>query len=136
MTVAIYGLDCKSTKKAKQWFKKHGVPFSERNIVKEPLTVSELREILRMSEDGTDGIISTRSQIYKELNLDLDELSLHELLEYIQEHPRLLKSPIIVDEKRLQAGYHEDGIRQFLPRKTRKTEWLKWRMNHLHLVEG
>lgn len=134
MNVSIYGLDCKSTKKAKQWFKKQGMPFVERNIVKEPLTVSELREILRMTDDGTDGIISTRSQIYKELNLDLDELSLYELLELIQQYPRLLKSPIIVDEKRLLAGYHEDGIRQFLPRKTRKREWLQWR--HLHLAES
>ena len=135
MTVTIYGLGCRSTNKARLWMKKNGIPFVERNIVKEPLTVSELQEILRMTVDGTDGIISTRSQIYKELNLDLEELTLQELLELIHKHPRLLRSPIIIDEKRLQAGYQEDEIRQFLPRNTRKMEWLEWRMNHLHLME-
>ncbi|KAA9022862.1 transcriptional regulator Spx [Niallia endozanthoxylica] len=136
MTVTVYGLDCGSTRKTKQWLEKIGVPFVERNILKEPLTVSELQGILRMTLDGTEGIVATRSKAYKDLDLDIDELSLQELMELIQQHPRLLRSPIIVDEKRLQAGYQEDEIRQFLPRKTRKTQWLNWSMNHLPLMES
>ncbi len=115
---------------------KNGIPFVERNILKEPLTVSELQGILRMTLDGTEGIVATRSKVYKDLDLDIDELSLQELMELIQKHPRLLRSPIIMDEKRLQAGYQEDEIRQFLPRKTRKTQGLNWSINHLRLMEG
>lgn len=136
MTVTIYGLECKSTKKARQWMVKNEIPYVDRNIKEEPLTVGELQDILRMTLDGTDGIIATRSNIYKELNLDLEELSLLELLEIIHEHPRLLKSPIIVDEKKLQIGYHEEEIRQFLPRKTRKIQWLQWKLNNLQPLEG
>ncbi|KKK37709.1 hypothetical protein WQ57_08650 [Mesobacillus campisalis] len=136
MTLTIYGLECKSTKKARQWLKKHEIPFVDRNIIKEPLTVNELQEILRRTVDGTDGIIATRSKIYKELNLDVEELSLQELLEILHEQPRLLKSPIIVDEKRLLIGYHEDEIRQFLPRSTRKSQWMNWRLNNFNLAEG
>jgi regulatory protein spx len=136
MTVTIYGLECKSTRKARQWMIKNEIPFVERNIKEEPLTVGELQDILRLTLDGTDGIIATRSNIYKELNLDLEELSLLELLQTIQEHPRLLKSPIIVDGKKLQVGYHEEEIRQFLPRKTRKMQWLNWKINNLHPMES
>ncbi|RDW16617.1 Spx/MgsR family RNA polymerase-binding regulatory protein [Oceanobacillus chungangensis] len=136
MTVTIYGAACSSTRKAKQWFSKHGVKYVERNIIKEPLTVSELQGILRMTVDGTDEIISTRSKIYKDLDLDIETLPLQELLELIHEHPRLLRSPIMVDEKRLQVGYHEEDIRQFLPRKTREYQWLQWRLNRLRLAEG
>ncbi|GFZ83657.1 regulatory protein Spx [Compostibacillus humi] len=136
MTVTIYGAACSSTRKARQWFTEQGIEFVERNILKEPLTVTELQNILRMTVDGTDEIISTRSKIYKDLNLDMDALPLQTLLELIHEHPRLLRSPIIVDDKRLQVGYHEDDIRQFLPRKTREYQWLKWRMRHLQLAEG
>lgn len=136
MTVTIFGLECDSTKKAKNWFRKNGVPFVERNIIKKPITVSELQDILRMTEDGTDGIISTRSKAYRDLNLDFDELSLQELLEIIHDHPRLLRSPIIVDEKRLQIGYQAEEIRQFLPRKTRRTQWSQLlKMNKLNLIE-
>ena len=136
MTVTIYGAACSSTRKAKQWFNKQSINYVERNILKNPLTVSELQEILRMTVDGTDEIISTRSKVYKDLNLDIEALPLQELLELIHEHPRLLRSPIMVDEKRLQVGYHEDDIRQFLPRKTRENQWLQWRINHLQLAEG
>ncbi|WP_338450594.1 Spx/MgsR family RNA polymerase-binding regulatory protein [Niallia oryzisoli] len=136
MTVKVYGLECSSTKKTRQWLEKNGIPFEERNILKEPLTVSELQGILRLSLDGTEGIIATRSKAYKDLNLDLEELSLQELLEFIHGHPRLLRSPIIFDEKRLQAGFHKDEIRQFLPRQTRKTQWLNWQINNLNLAKG
>ncbi|RDW15741.1 transcriptional regulator Spx [Oceanobacillus arenosus] len=136
MTVTIYGAACSSTRKAKQWFTKHGVKYVERNIIKEPLTVSELQGILRMTVDGTDEIISTRSKVYKDLDLDIETLPLQELLELIHEHPRLLRSPIMVDVKRLQVGYHEEDIRQFLPRKTREYQWLQWRLNRLQLAEG
>ncbi|WP_067729508.1 transcriptional regulator Spx [Oceanobacillus damuensis] len=136
MTVTIYGAACSSTRKAKQWFTKHEINYEERNVMKEALTVNELQSILRMTVEGTDEIISTRSKVYKDLNLDIESLALQELIELIQEHPRLLRSPIMVDEKRLQVGYHEDDIRQFLPRKTREYQWLQWRTNHLSLAES
>ncbi|WP_337019617.1 Spx/MgsR family RNA polymerase-binding regulatory protein [Oceanobacillus massiliensis] len=136
MTVTIYGAACSSTRKAKQWFTRQGIRYVERNVIKEPLSVDELQRILRMTVEGTDEIISTRSKVYKDLNLDIESLSLQELLELIQEQPRLLRSPIVVDEKRLQVGYHEDDIRQFLPRKTREYLWLQWRTNHMQLAES
>lgn len=136
MTVKIFGASCSSTRKARQWFKDQDISYVERNILKNPLTVNELQGILRMTVDGTDEIISTRSKIYKDLNLDMDAIPLQELLELIHQYPRLLRSPIIMDEKRLQVGYHEDDIRQFLPRKTREYQWLKWRMNNIQFAEG
>ncbi|MFC4024242.1 transcriptional regulator Spx [Oceanobacillus longus] len=136
MSVTIYGSACSSTRKAKQWFSKNGINYVERNVMKDELTVHELQSILRMTVEGTDEIISTRSKVYKDLNLDIESLPLQELLELIKEHPRLLRSPIIVDAKRLQVGYHEEDIRQFLPRKTREYQWLQWRTNHLSLAEG
>lgn len=136
MTVTIYGIPCSSTRKAKKWFNANGIEYVERNILKEPITIDELKGILRMTEFGTDEILSTRSRVYRELNLNFDELSLGELLEIIHQNPKILKTPIIQDEKRLQIGYQEDVIRQFIPRKIRKYEMSKWRMNQLKLVEG
>lgn len=136
MSVMVYGAPCSSTRKAKEWLRKHGIAYVERNILKEPLTVKELHNVLRMTLDGTDEIISTRSNAYKELDVEIDTLPLQELLELINENPGLLKSPIIMDEKRIQVGYHEEDIRQFLPRKTRDHQWLQWRKNYLRLAEG
>lgn len=136
MTVTIYGLECKSTQKAKQWMINNQIPFVLRNIKKEPLTVLELQEILQMTIDGTDDIIAKRSAPYRNMNLDFNELSLMEFLEIVRKQPRLLKSPIIRDNNKLQVGYHEEEIRKFLPRKTRKFEWLQKRLEHFHPIEG
>ncbi|MGV2941553.1 Spx/MgsR family RNA polymerase-binding regulatory protein [Mesobacillus sp. LC4] len=136
MTVTIYGLGCRSTKKAKQWMINNQIPFVERNMAEEPLTVAELQELLRMTTDGTDDIISKRSLPYRTLDIDFEKLSLFELLELVHEHPRLLKSPLIVEKKKLQVGYNEEEIRQFLPRKVRNFQWLQWKMKHLQPLES
>ncbi|AYE53434.1 transcriptional regulator Spx (plasmid) [Priestia megaterium NCT-2] len=109
---------CASCRKAKSWFEKNGIDYIERNISKDPLTVDEIKSILRMTE-GTDEIISARSKIFKELNIDLDALSLQELYKLLRNHPTMIKRPIIQDEKKLQVGYQEEEIRAFIPRRLR-----------------
>lgn len=135
MTVTIYGMASSSNRKAKQWLEQHGIPYVERNILKQPLTKSELQNILRLTVDGTDEIISTRSKHFKKLNLSLDDLSLNELLTYIHQNPRILKTPIIIDEKRIQVGFREEELRQFIPREKRKYQWLKWQSERLGFAE-
>ncbi|WP_449539484.1 transcriptional regulator SpxA [Ferdinandcohnia sp. Marseille-Q9671] len=110
---------CTSCRKAKSWLEEHEIPYQERNIISDSLTIEEIKEILRMTEDGTDEIISTRSKVFQKLNVNLESLPLHELYKLIQGNPGLLRRPIIIDEKRLQVGYNEDEIRRFLPRKVR-----------------
>lgn len=110
---------CTSCRKAKAWLEQYNIPYIERNIYSEPLTIDEIKEIFRMTEDGTDEIISTRSKTFQELNINLESLPLQKLYELIRDHPGLLRRPIIMDEKRLQVGYNEDEIRRFLPRKIR-----------------
>ena len=113
---------CTSCRKARAWLKEHNIPFSERNIFSEPLNINEINQILQMTEDGTEEIISKRSKVYQDLNVDLDDLPLKTLFDLIQKNPGLLRRPIIMDEKRLQVGYNDDEIRRFLPREVRALE--------------
>lgn len=113
---------CTSCRKAKAWLEQHEIPFKERNIFSDPLGKSEILQILRMTENGTEEIISTRSRVFKQLKVDLDDLSIDQLIDLIKEDPSLLKRPIIMDDRRLQVGYNEDEIRRFLPRKVRRLE--------------
>ena len=110
---------CTSYRKARAWLEEHDIPFTERNIFSEPLSLNEIKQILRMTEDGTDEIISTRSKVFSKIDVSVDALSLQQLYDLIQEYPGLLRRPILIDEKRLQVGYNEDEIRRFLPRKVR-----------------
>lgn len=113
---------CTSCRKARAWLEEHNIPFEERNIFSNPLNVDEIKQILQMTEDGTEEIISKRSKIFQDLDIDLDELPLQKLYTLIQKNPGLLRRPIIMDSKRLQVGYNEDEIRRFLPRDVRDLE--------------
>ncbi|WP_281164224.1 Spx/MgsR family RNA polymerase-binding regulatory protein [Liquorilactobacillus sicerae] len=113
---------CTSCRKARAWLKEHNIPFKERNIFSEPLSINEIKQILQMTENGTEEIISKRSKAYQKLHIDLDDIPLQKLFELVEKNPGLLRRPIIMDEKRLQVGYNEDEIRRFLPREVRALE--------------
>ncbi|MFC5712498.1 transcriptional regulator SpxA [Thalassorhabdus alkalitolerans] len=119
MVTLLTSPSCTSCRKARAWLEEHNIPYEERNVFASPLTVDEVKEVVRMTEDGTDEIVSKRSKVFQELEVELESMPLQQLFELISEHPGLLRRPIIFDEKRLQVGYNEAEIRRFLPRKVR-----------------
>ena len=104
---------CTSCRKVKAWFDEQNIPYEEINILKHEITLEELKEMLNKSRDGTDEIISTRSKVFKERNIDVDSMSVKELLDFIRENPTILKRPIIVDDDRIQVGYNADELEIF-----------------------
>ncbi|OJG84985.1 spx/MgsR family transcriptional regulator [Enterococcus raffinosus] len=119
--IKLYGsTSCNSCRKAKAWLEEQGLAFEERNMIAEPLTKRELKEILALTETGTEEIIATRSKVYNKFSFDFNDLTFNELVAVIEENPTLLKRPIIIDQTKLQIGYNEDEIHQFIPREVRK----------------
>jgi regulatory protein spx len=110
---------CTSCRKARAWFDEHGIEYTERNIMADPLTADEIKSILRLTEEGTEEIISKNSNTYKELDVDIDALPLKQLYQLIMDNPKILRRPIMLDEKRIQVGYNDEEIRSFLPRRLR-----------------
>lgn len=110
---------CASCRKVKSWLKEHNIPYVEKYF-STLLREIELKELLERSENGTDDIISKRSKIIKENDIDIDSMSISELIKFIQENPSVLKRPIMIDERRFQVGYNAEEIRVFIPRELRK----------------
>lgn len=125
---------CTSCRKAHAWLVEYEIPFIERNIMKQPPTKNEINEILTLTTNGTEDIISTRSKAFQDLNININELTMQELYKLIYEYPEILRKPILVDDRRIQIGYNESEIRQFVPRKVRKTE-LKEAQEQIKLIE-
>ena len=119
MVILYTTVSCGSCRKAKAWLEEHQIDYIEKNIVSNSITVDELKSILRLTEEGATEIISTRSKIFQELNINIEALSLNEFYKLIIEHPQMLRRPIMLDEKRLQIGFNEEEIRKFLPRSVR-----------------
>ena len=122
MVTLFLSPSCTSCRKARAWLNRHDVVFQEHNIMTSPLSRDELLKILSYTENGTEDIISTRSKVFQKLDIDVDELSVSELINLISKNPSLLRRPIIMDNKRMQISFNEDEIRAFLPRDYRKQE--------------
>ena len=127
--IKIYTVSsCTSCKKAKNWLNAHQLSYNEHNLGKEAITKEEILDILTKTENGVASIVSSKNRYAKSLDCDIDELSVSEVIDIITANPRILKSPILIDEKRLQVGYKEDDIRAFLPRAVRNVENAQARM--------
>ena len=106
---------CASCKKVKQWFDENKIPYKEKDIFKSVLNPEELKDILRKTENGTDDIISTRSNIIKEGKVNIDDMKISELIDFIIKNPSILKRPIMVDDTKIQVGYNKYEISSFVP---------------------
>lgn len=113
---------CASCRKAKKWFEKYNIPYSEKNIFSIKLGKEDIFRMLANSENGFEDIISTRSKVFKGKHLDPDNMSINELVNFIIDNPSVLKRPIIINETELQVGYNNEDITIFLPKELRNKD--------------
>lgn len=111
---------CSSCRKAKKWLDEHKIPYEEKNLFNQRITESDIDRMLENAENGFEDIISTRSKIFKEQDLDVEDMKISELKEFIIDNPSVLKRPIIIDGEKLQVGYNDEEIRVFIPRRLRE----------------
>ncbi|MCY7906274.1 transcriptional regulator MgsR [Bacillus inaquosorum] len=109
---------CTSCRKTKHWLKAHQIEFNERHLFRETPTVEELKYILSLTTEGIDEILATRSQTFKNLNLNIEEMTVNEVLELLIEKPKLLRRPILVDNKKLVIGYNPGELLKLSKKKT------------------
>ena len=111
---------CHSSLAARQWLRTHEIEFEEKNFSLDLPTVTELKHILSLTENGLDDIISKRSKYYSEVAEYLPKMQLNDALELLCLRPKLLRRPIIVSTNKLQIGFNAEDIRQFIPRTIRR----------------
>ena len=116
MIVIYTSPGCASCRKVKAWLKEREIKFIEKNIFNVLLNRKEVKYLLSRSDNGTDDIISKRSKIIQENRIDLDNMSLDELVDFIIQNPSILRRPIILNEDNFQVGYDVEEIESFKPR--------------------
>lgn len=75
----------------------------------------EIKYLLSRCENGTQDIISTRSNAYRSLNKNFDDMSMNELIMFIQDNPSVLKRPIILSKNSVVVGFDEEEITSLAP---------------------
>ena len=115
MLKVLVSPSCSSCRKVRKWLDDNKIPYRAIDIFSGQLTRDDVLEAIVKSENGTEDIISTRSKIFQEGNVDLEELSISEFIDFVLKNPSVLKRPIIIDDHRLQVGYNAEEISTFLP---------------------
>lgn len=62
--------------------------------------------------------MATRSQIFKNLNLNIEEMTVNEVLKLLTEKPKLLRRPILIDRNKLVIGYNPGELMKLTKKKT------------------
>lgn len=125
MIIIYTGVNNKVCHKVLHWFEEEGIPYCERKITKKkPLTKKELELLLKLSYNGFDDLLSFRSKSYQNIEIQFENLSYNEALNFIINHPKIIKKPIIIDLKKhkLQVGFNKEKIRIFKTREYKLIE--------------
>lgn len=126
MTVKIYTLTSStSSRRAVEFFIENNIEFEEQRMGINPMNKEQMMEVLEKTYGGIEDILSTRSKDYSILRkkgINFDDMNLTRMSELIEEYPRLLKAPIILDNNKVNVGYNDEEIRSFIPKEVRKKE--------------
>jgi arsenate reductase-like glutaredoxin family protein len=77
-----------------------GVPFTERDLAREPLSEAEIRTLLRGRPSST--LYSRRGRQNKLLGLDPDRMTDDEMIAAMAHEPRLIRRPtLLIDDELL-----------------------------------
>lgn len=105
---------CTSCRKTKAWLNQNGIEYEERHMFRTPPTTDELRAMFQMSMNGTDDLLSKRSQTFKDLDIELDDLSFNQLITLLRTEPKLLRRPIITYNDNMIVGYDKEALESLL----------------------
>ena len=84
------------------------VRFEEREYGKNPLTDTELREII--GHEPIEKFLNTRTPLYREKNMKQKLPSKEEAIRLMLKDPNLLKRPVIIQGKKKLTGFDEAKI--------------------------
>lgn len=120
MIVIYTSPGCASCRKVRNWLKEHNLKYVEKNIFNTMLNEKEIKYLLSRTENGTDDLISKRSKIIQNNKIDIDSMTVDELVKFVVNNPSILKRPIIIDDINMQFGYDQEEIETFKPDHLRK----------------
>jgi len=89
-----------------------GVELEERDYVKKPLTVRELKEMFK-GRDPRE-FLNSKSPAFKAMGLRGKKLSAAEAVKLMAQEPNLIKRPLVITDRVLIAGFDRDQLREAL----------------------
>ncbi|AKF25459.1 arsenate reductase [Sulfurovum lithotrophicum] len=115
--IKIYGIkNCDSVRKARKFFKSHGIPHEFIDFRETPVTAETIDSWLQYSDINT--LFNTRGTTYRTLKLKEKNLSDDEKCQWLAKENMLIKRPVVTFEKHVIIGYNESQYQNLLSKHT------------------
>ena len=85
MIVIYTSPGCAGCRKLKQWLKDREIEYKEKNIFKVLLSPEEIKYLLMRTDNGAEDIISKRSKVILENHINIDDMTVDELIAEVNE---------------------------------------------------
>ena len=107
---------CSTVKKAKKWLQENNINFEEIDLVDTPPTREEIKRIYEESGHDLKKFFNTSGVKYRELGLKdvVKTASEDELLDLLASYGKLIKRPLLVDNKKVLIGFKENEYKENL----------------------
>jgi arsenate reductase len=113
LTIQIFGVkNSSATRAAERFFKERRVAIQFVDLKKKPLAPGEIKRFI--DRFGLDQLLDTEGPTYLDAGLKYLKVSDAELLQRIEQDPKLLKLPLVRSANRLSIGHDEPGWKTML----------------------
>lgn len=106
MIEAYVRSSCTSCRKTLDDLQASGKEFTSRDYFRERFSVEELKDLLERVGLAPSMVLSTRSRVYRERELDAETISDEDLLDLMVEGPTLLRRPIVTKGNQVVIGHN------------------------------
>lgn len=113
MIKVLHNSNCSKSNAVLEYLDENGVQFEIIDIVKDPLTVLELKTILKKLNQPIENMIRKNEKLYLEKYAG-KEFSEDEWLEILAENPSLIQRPILIKGSVAMIGRPVENVKFFI----------------------
>lgn len=105
--ITLYGIpNCDTVKKAKQWLDANQIGYQFHDYCKDPINLELLTQWIATL--GWDTLLNKRSTTWRQLPEEQKStVAAANVLQLLQQHPTLIKRPILTTENQVIVGFSE-----------------------------
>lgn len=115
LIATIYGIpNCDTVRKARKWLENEGVEHAFHDVRSNPLPLETLQHWA--DQVGIDTLVNKRSTSWRQLDPQQQQADTAELIQLLQDHPTLMKRPVLVIAPTIIVGFNENNWREAVKR--------------------
>lgn len=109
----LHNGNCSKSNAVLEYLDENGVPFEIINIVEEPLSVQEIKAVLKKLNQSVFHIIRKNEKFYLEKYAGKN-LSEEEWIQVLSENPSLIQRPILIKGSVAMLGRPVENVKYFI----------------------